>query len=95
MRDVSVFGGEFGKEGAEWRGEAVEVVTYLVDGLVFGLGEISRGVEGVFFEEKADFVTRGEEVIVADMVMAGCAACDEFGHGVGGEVEVGEEGVGF
>ena len=73
----------------------MEVVAYLVDGLVFGLGEVARRVEGVFFEEEADLVAGGEEVVVADVVVAGFAACAEFGHGVGGQVEVGKEGVGF
>lgn len=81
--------------------EFVQVVPDLVDGAMFGLEELVGGrVEGVFFEEKADFVAGGEEVIVADVggavfvVVVGVAG-GEFGHGVGREGEVGEEGLGF
>lgn len=68
-----------------------------VDGEVFWFLEfVGGGGEGAFFEEIPDFVAGGEEVGVADVgVFVFPRAGGEFGHGVGGEREVGKEGVGF
>lgn len=43
------------------------------------------------FEEKADLVARGEEIVVADMVMAVFSAGAELGHRVRGQIEIGEK----
>lgn len=45
----------------------MQVMSYLVYGAMFGLGQFSGAGECVFFKEKAYFVTAGEEVVVADM----------------------------
>ena len=34
--------------------------------------EFALGVHCVLFEEKADFVTRGQEIVVTDMVIVSC-----------------------
>ena len=78
--------------GAEGRGELVQIVADLIDRALFGLRELRRGGrggegEGGFFEEKADFVARGQEVGVSD-VGAGFAG-GEGGEGMGGEGEGG------
>ncbi len=76
VRNVHVQGYE--RRIAERRRERVQVMTDFVDGAFFGFDEgVGGRVEGVFFEEETDFVTRGEEVVVADVgrVVAG----GEFG----------------
>ena len=78
---------------AKSRRETVQAVADLVDGARFGFGEDAIGRESGFLEEEADFVARGEEVVVADV--GGGFAGREFGEGVGREREVVEEGVGF
>lgn len=64
----------------------MQVVADFVDGAVFWFDEDAAGGEGVFFEEIADFVAGGQEVVVADVgvVFAG----GELGHGVVGDGEV-------
>ena len=42
-------------------------MSYFVYSAVLRLGQFSSAGECVFFEEKADFVAAGEEVIVADV----------------------------
>ena len=52
--------------------------------------------KGVFFEEIADFVSRGEKVIVADMAFGRARVLGgEFCEWVGREGDVGKETVGF
>ena len=59
----------------------MEVVADFVYGAVFGFCEgTCCGGEGGFFEEEADFVAGGEEVVVADV--GGGFAGGEFGHWV-------------
>jgi len=60
----------------------------LVDGAFFGLLKRSGGAEGVFFEKEADFVSRGEEVVVADVGSA-ILTGGELGHWVVLKVEAG------
>ena len=80
--------------GAEGRRQRVQVVADLVDGEGLRLGERPRGgVEGVFLEEEADFVARGEEVAVGDV--GGGLAGGEAREGVRGEREGGEEVLRF
>lgn len=62
---------------------------------MFGFCELAVGAKGVLLEEEADFVARGEEVVVAYVVGAVLPAGGEFCQGAGGDVEGGEEGVGF
>lgn len=49
------------------RRQFVEVVAYFVDSAVLWLGQFASAGEGVFFEEKSDFVAAGEEIVVADV----------------------------
>lgn len=84
-----------GQEAGERRAQRVQVVADLVDGALLGLGEVAAGVKGVLLEKEAHLVARGEEVVVADVVGAVGAAGGELGERVGGEVEGGEERVGF
>ena len=42
-------------------------MAYFVYGAVLWLGQFAGAGEGVFFEEEADFVAAGEEVVVADV----------------------------
>lgn len=75
----------------------MQVVANLVDGTLLGLDEVaSGGREGVLFEEEADLIPRRQEVVVAH-VGAGPvgSAGGKLGEWMGGEVEVGEEGVSF
>src|ERR1700744_3113923 len=56
----------------------------------------STWVEGILFEEKAHFVARREEIVVADMLFCGgftlgVGASGKFGHRMVGEREVGQE----
>lgn len=64
----------------------MQVVADFVDSEVFWFDEGAGGGEGGFFEEVADFVAGGQEVVVADVgvVFAG----GELGHGVVGDGEV-------
>ena len=72
----------------------MQVVPDFVDSFLFWFSKFAgRGVKGGFFEEKADLVAAGEEVVVADM--GGGFSGGELGHGVRGEGEGGEERVGF
>ena len=87
-RDLRVQGSEGG--GAEGRGEFVQVVADFVDGEVFGFGELrgtvagGGGGEGVLFEEEADLVAAGEEVVVPHVGVVVVFPGGEFGHGVVG-----------
>ena len=49
--------------------------------------------DGTFFEEEADLVAAGEEVVVADVRFAAAGAGGEARHRVGGEGDGGEEVV--
>ena len=85
----------------ELRDFFVQGVADLVYCELFWLGELTGlGVEGVFFEEEADFVAGGEEVGVADVFFCGRGASvvgagDEAGHWVVCDGEVAEEGLGL
>lgn len=62
-------------------------------GLVFVVVCVACVCILAFFKEKADLVPRRQEIVVADVVAAVLAAGAELGHGVRGEVEVGQQGV--
>lgn len=48
----------------------MKIVTYLVDRLLRRAGQRTSSLgKGVFFEEIADFVSRGEKVVVADVAL--------------------------
>lgn len=84
-------------------------MTDFVDGDFFRFGEnglgrvVRRGLECVFFEKEADFVARGEEVVVTNVRFVVVSTCRELGQRVVGEVERGqhlmrvieERGAGF
>lgn len=71
----------------------MQVMSYFIDRAVFRLKEVAGGgVESVLFEEEADFVAGGEEVVVADV---GIIVGGEFGHGMVGDGEGGEHLLGF
>lgn len=71
----------------------MQVVADLVDGALLGLGQVALSIKGVLLEKEADLVAAGEEVVVADMVVAVVAAGGEAGHGVISQREAGEETV--
>ena len=85
----------------ELRDFFVQGVADLVDCEVFWFGKLTGlGVEGVFFEEEADFIAGGEEVVVADVFVCGggsliVGAGYEAGHWVVCDGEVAEEGLGL
>lgn len=57
----------------------MEIVSNLINGSFLGLGEVALGVKGVLLEKEADFVARGEEIVVAHVIGAVGAAGGEFG----------------
>lgn len=70
-------------------------MTDLVNGLFLGARELCVRVKGVFLEEEADLVARGEEVVIADVFGGWALAGGEAREGVVGEGEVVEEGARF
>jgi hypothetical protein len=90
----------------------VEVVANLVDGALFGLGQVARLVEGIWatlaersrysqsrirtlFKEETHFVSRLEEVRVANVVCTVITASRELGHWVVLELELVQHLVGI
>lgn len=60
----------------------------LVDSALFGFLKSAGGAEGIFFEKEAYFVSRSEEIVIAD-VGSSVLTSGELGHWVILEVEVG------
>ena len=92
VRDRCVAAGD--GRSADGSGELVQVMADFVHREVLGFGERTSGrVEGVFFEEKADLISAGEEVVVADVRRL--FSCGKFGERMRVERECVEHAVRF
>lgn len=91
-RDGCVAAGDGGS--AEGSGQLVQVMADFVHGEVLGFCEGTTGrVKGVFFEEKANLISAGEEIVVADVRRR--FSRGKSGEGMGVERERVEHAVRF
>ena len=57
---------QYGKPGC------LLTMSNLVDRFLLWAGQLSILIQCIFFKEEPDFITRGQEIIVSDMIIVAC-----------------------